>query len=518
MDFSLIDRYNPYLSFRDGQREAIQDILEAADIGRKIIQLDAGVGAGKSLILSVAARVLLAELQLDKAIYTTPQVKLVEQLRADKLLRIAALVGKKNYPCTAFPDSELDINADSCPLPRKRRKELCPECPYTLAREAFKRARLGAVTLDKLLFDPFVRGEDILIIDESSGIEQKLINQSEIKLPYKVHPSDPLPGLEEWSQDTAQELEEATGGQEVLAEAVIAGDAKALNQSVRASKKVKSLELQLRKIEYLIDIISQGQKYVIDADRKFRTLDGKRQFSRLVDGPSIVLMASGTPCPQMVCSDYHTVYMKNPIPAEKRLVYFDPVGKMSAACREQTIDKMAPKIAALHKEHGQNTLVHCHSYPCSEALGNALMDEGARVTIMEKATKDRKEEIIKHWAKGDGTILTSVGCEEGLDLKGPKFPLNIIAVVPFPFRGDEWVLRREEADKPLPYAQQHGIMSTAVAIQQATGRTTRGPDDFSQTWIMDSNFAWFVKRYRGAFKDDFLRSVMVARPAAQGVA
>jgi len=509
----IFDQYNPYLSYRDGQKEAIRDIVEAAEEGAHIIQLDAGVGSGKSLILSVAAMVLLREMSLEKAIYTTPQVKLVEQLRADEHLRIPVLVGKKNYPCTAYADSELDITADTCPLPRKQRKELCPDCPYTLAKEAFKMARLGAVTLDKLLFDPFVRdGLDILIIDESSGIEQKLINQSEIKLPYKVHPSDPIPGLEEWAKDTAAELVEATGSQELLGEAVISGDAGALGKSIRASKKVKSLELQQKKIEYLLDIIGQGQQYVIDGDRKFRTLDGRRQFAKLVDGPQVVLMASGTPCPQMVCSKYTTVCMANPIPAEKRLVYFDPVGKMSAACREKTIDVMAPKIAALHKEHGHNTLVHCHSYPCAESLGSALIDEGARTIIMDRDNKDRKEDIIKSWMKNDGAILASVGCEEGLDLAGPKFPLNVVAVVPFPFRGDEWVLKREEADKQRPYHQQHGIMSTAIAIQQATGRTTRGPDDFSQTWVLDSNFGWFVKRYRNAFKPDFLRSVMVSRP------
>jgi Rad3-related DNA helicase len=111
----------------------------------------------------------------------------------------------------------------------------------------------------------------------------------------------------------------------------------------------------------------------------------------------------------------------------------------------------------------------------------------------------------------DNAVLASVGCEEGLNCEGPKFPLNIIAVVPFAFRGDQWVLDREKQDKEanLPYHQQHGIMSTAISIQQAVGRTTRGPEDYSETYILDENFGWFCRRYRDAFKEDFLRSIRV---------
>jgi Rad3-related DNA helicase len=509
-----IDQLNPYLSYRDGQKEAVQDIINAVDDHKTIIQLDAGVGAGKSLILTVAARRILETVGLKKAIYTTPQKKLVEQLRQDDRLNIPCLVGKANYPCASYPP-ELGITADTCPLPRQQRKELCPSCPYEEARQRFKWAKLGAATLSKLLFDTTLDAPDILIIDESSGLEERLINQSEITLPYSVHANTIQEDLQAWGEELRESITRAESKQTAFGEEIAGGSPgnELLAEAAKSGKRLRGLELQLHKVEYLLRILADGQKYVINEERVFRTLDGKRQFNRLTHDPQVVLMASGTPCPQMVCNDYRTVYMANPIPVEKRLVYFEPIGKMSAAEREKTIDKMAPKIAALHKEHGHNTLVHCHSYPCSEMLSSALMDEGVRVDYMERDKNDRKEEIIKSWMKGDGTILTSVGCEEGLDLKGPKFPLNVVAVVPFLFRGDKWVLKREESDKKLPYHQQHGVMSTAIAIQQATGRTTRGPDDFSKTYILDSNFAWFVRRYRQAFKNDFLRSVMVAAPA-----
>ena len=509
-----IDKLNPFIDFRAGQREAIQEIIKQAQDGKKILQLDAGVGAGKSLILAIAARVLLEELELEKTIYSTPQVKLVEQLKNDKLLNIPTLVGKSNYPCSALPGK---FSADTCPLPKKLRKRTCSQCEYEKAKDRFDAAKLAATTLDKLLFDKSINGADLLIVDESSGLENKLINQSEISLPNDIREASIEEDLRNWSESIEDELAEAEGKQLDLAMLIVEGDesTQTLRDASKEGKHLRALEQKLTKIQYLLDILAQGQKYIIDKDRKFKTLDGRRQFKKLCYGPSVVILASGTPCPQMLTGDYTTVSMPNPIPESQRLIYYDPCGKMSSAVREKTIDVMAPKIAALHKAHGHKTLLHCHSYKVAEDLGNALADEGCRVSFMTSGKKEENAQVVAKWLKtdntlwNDNTILASVGCEEGLDCKGPQFPLNVIAVVPFAFRGDAWVLKREEEDKNLPYLQQHGIMSTAIAIQQATGRTTRGPDDFSQTFIMDSNFGWFCKRYRDAFKPDFLKSIRV---------
>lgn len=517
-----IDRLNPYITgYRPGQKEAIKGIIQEAKEGRQVIQLDAGVGAGKSLILTVAARALIRELALNKAIYTTPQVKLVEQLQKDKYLNVPALVGKANYPCllssTLFP-----ITADECPLPKRQRKLVCSKCEYQRAKEAFDNARLGAVTIDKLLFDRSIESPDVLIVDESSGLENKLINQSEISLPNDIKTATReafIESLETWEKDLKDEGKRLGDAQVLAAMAVNEKDDKALKEATRLGKQLRSNDQKLHKVEYLLAILAEGQKYVIDKDRKFKSLDGKRQFKRLISYPSIVILASGTPCPQMLTNDYAIVSMSNPIPEERRLIYYDPVGKMSSAVREETIGKMGPKIAELHKKFNKNTLVHCHSFACAESLGNVVADNG--VEVYQMVREDKTGDVIRRWNQSDNAVLMSVGCEEGLDLKGPKYPLNIIAVVPFGFRGDIWVTEREKEDKAqdLHYSQKHGIVSTAVAIQQAAGRIVRGPEDVcgdgspKQTFILDANFGWFCKRHRAAFKPDFLQSIRVRASA-----
>jgi Rad3-related DNA helicase len=118
--------------------------VDKAESGQKVIQLDAGVGAGKSLILAIAARCLRDQLGLKKALYTTPQVKLIDQIRNDKLLRIPTLVGKANYPCALLEG----FTAGTCPLPKRFREADCLGCPYEHDKEILNRSKLGALTLD----------------------------------------------------------------------------------------------------------------------------------------------------------------------------------------------------------------------------------------------------------------------------------------------------------------------------------------------------------------------------------
>ena len=74
-----IDEFNPYPSFREGQKESIESLLKSVDEGAKIVELNSPTGTGKSLILTVLCRALIEENEGWNAIYTTPQKALVGQ-------------------------------------------------------------------------------------------------------------------------------------------------------------------------------------------------------------------------------------------------------------------------------------------------------------------------------------------------------------------------------------------------------------------------------------------------------
>jgi Rad3-related DNA helicase len=51
-------------------------------------------------------------------------------------------------------------------------------------------------------------------------------------------------------------------------------------------------------------------------------------------------------------------------------------------------------------------------------------------------------------------------------------------------------------------------VSVAQAIQQAAGRCTRGPGDWSETYILDSSFEWFYRKNFKLFEDWFKDALM----------
>ena len=519
---STIEELNPYPAFRPGQAATIEALLEKARDGEKIIELNSPTGTGKSLMLTVFCRAMIEENEGWNAIYTTPQKGLVGQLAGDERLGIVSLLGRANYHC----DKAKSGLAADCPVPSKVRRKVCPRCEYQAQKDKFLAADLGAATLDKILVDRSIGKPSILIVDESQGLEEKLINQSEIGIPEAVDIKDLVESSKLWVRMIELEilkaetkLEKVFAGQllddEQPRETVQAGLAKAFEAHAarklkpfddeKASKIAKELVRYNRICEKARGVLRMVEEapdsFIITRDRTFRMMSGRQAFQNLIMNIEVVILASGTPNTQLLAPPgYASVVAPHPIPVERRMVYFQPVGKMDVASRDATMEKMGVRIAELHKKHGRSTIVHCHSYPIADRLGNIIYDEGVRCQWVEK--KDR-EGSIKVWVEREDTCLMSVACEEGLDLAGEKYPLNIIAKIPFGFRGDDWMLAREAKDKKLSNELHFEDVRVATAIQQACGRCTRGPGDFSETYIMDSSFEGFYRRNYNIFQPWF---------------
>lgn len=516
-----IDRLNPYPSFRPGQVKTIAALMEKAHDGEKIIELNSPTGTGKSLMLTVFCRALIEENEGWNAIYTTPQKGLVGQLARDERLGIVSLLGRGNYACSK---AKSGLAAD-CPVPARARRKTCPHCEYQAQKDKFLAAELGAATLDKILVDRSIPKPSILIIDESQGLEEKLINQSEIRIPDTVDVNNLVESSAQWVRIIESEimkvstkLEKVFAGQLLddcplettqagLADAFKVHAAHALRpfddeKATKLAKELLRYERVLTKAQGVRRMAEEApDSFLITKERNFRMMSGRQAFQELIMNAEHVILASGTPNTQLLApAGYAQVIAPHPIEVERRMVYFLPCGKMNVANRDASMEIMGAKIAALHKLHGRSTIIHCHSYPIAEHLGNIIYDEGVRCRWVER--KDR-EGSIKAWMETEDTCLMAVACEEGLDLAGPKYPLNVIAKVPFGFRGDDWMLAREARDKPLQNDLHFEDVRVATAIQQAAGRCTRGPGDWSETYIMDSSFEQFYRRNHNLFQSWF---------------
>jgi Rad3-related DNA helicase len=490
-----IESLNPYGTFRSGQKESVEEILSLAETGQTIIEYNGPTGCGKSLVLSVVCRAL--QENYPKSIYTSPQKNLVSQIANDKKIGMVSLLGRDNYSCPKAKSN----SAKDCPIPAKLRRKHCPRCEYIIAKDKFLAASLGIATLDKILVDKSIPKPDILVVDESQNIEEKLLNNSEIEIPDTVDLNDLVESSKMWIRNIEMEIMKVeTKLEKAFArnmDAELRDFIKEVDTTAMAKTLVRYNGILTKARGVLRMAETDPSSYIITEDRNFRMMSGRKQFQDLIMNTKLVVLASGTPATALLVPEYSTVLAPHPISVERRMNYFLPVGKMNLQNRDATMEKMGPIIADLHKKHGRSTIVHIHSYPLATRLGNIIYDEGVRCQWVDP--KDR-EGSIKTWMETENTCLMAVACSEGLDLHGPKYPLGIIAKIPYGFRGSDWVLAREARDKPLSNDQRFEEVRIATEIQQASGRCCRGPEDFSSTYILDSSFESFYRRNYNLFQ------------------
>ncbi|MFA5434374.1 MAG: helicase C-terminal domain-containing protein, partial [Candidatus Paceibacterota bacterium] len=115
-----------------------------------------------------------------------------------------------------------------------------------------------------------------------------------------------------------------------------------------------------------------------------------------------------------------------------------------------------------------------------------------------------RNEVLKHWMRLDNAIFLSVAFEQGLNLEGPEYPMNIVAKVPFPNLGDDWIQARNKYDNYMWYSK-----TVAIQVQQACGRTTRTLNDNSMTYILDGSFGPLLARNKNLFQKWFLDALVI---------
>ncbi|MFA5458205.1 MAG: helicase C-terminal domain-containing protein [Synergistaceae bacterium] len=503
-----IQQYNPYPSFQPGQQEAVQQILELHDSGQKVIELNCPTAGGKSLDLYVLGRILTEELQAGRTVYTTPLVALVNQLENETAFSaMPVLKGKRNYPCDILRSALGNTwsSADDCPFENWQKamgeNPACGQCPYHRAYGKFVARDFGATTLARYQMPGKVRDETtVLLVDESAGLEKTLIDRATLVIPPDVDLEDLVPSLTLYYHRLSERIEDLDGQ---IARTEV------LRARVELVKERNKIEREGRKCAKVLSHQEHQHPYIIDKERKFRLLDGRSEFKNLIENLDLVVLASGTPATSIITDDYRPVIIQHPIPVERRLCYYWPVGSMAFKERQATAPKMAQAIADLHQRFRAKTMVHCGAYVIARMLYERMPAKARKLCILQR--QDDREGCKEEFLEAKQAIFLSVNFEEGLDLKGPDYPLNIIAKVPFENIGDEFIKARNERDNYKRYN-----MHAAVAVMQAAGRCTRSVSDFSETYILDSSWQGFFNRSKRLFQPWFVAALKKVPPEGPG--
>lgn len=175
----------------------------------------------------------------------------------------------------------------------------------------------------------------------------------------------------------------------------------------------------------------------------------------------------------------------SPIPASQRPVIYDPRVAVTYSNRESSTPILAQTILEYLGKHTTKGLIHT-TYPIAAELKRLLADTShqgvERLLFHEKNNRDTVFKKFKDSPPEEGKVLIACGLYEGVDLPYDAGRWQLITKVPWPSLADPAIRWTCEQD-PKWYAWE-----TARTVLQACGRICRTPDDYGETFIIDSTF------------------------------
>lgn len=493
---------------RQEQVEVMGYLDETAKTGgilspRKRISIEAPVGVGKSPVAVTFAREHGGSILV-------PQNALQRQYLRD-WPDMPHLRGGAHYTCSKGTKDHPSCRRSSCAV----REECRAHCPYAFAKDQYLMAKAAltsyAMFLAMLIHTPDdTPSRKWVVLDESHNFDEAVISASEVSFTepeFMKHTRKPLPT----PPGGVYTLEHAA----TVLSAMSAGLSASIAKEKHETPERLSWELLVDSIENALSEIGNDAKWVSQVDVPFGK-DGVRKFwvKPLLPDTSYarymstlnVLGLSATPIPsdiskQLFGVDFQSFAVSSPFPVENRLIHYRPVARMSYNNLATAIPEMAKAISQILPQFADKGIIHCNSFKLGDSLFN-LFDVPTRKRILLHRSGMNKEDLLAQFAAAPkGAVLMSPSITEGIDLKDDCGRFNIIAKVPFPALGDPWVIqRKDEIDGWYNW-------KTALAISQATGRTTRHENDWSDTIILDQSFATLYDRNQAMFPKWFTEAV-----------
>ena len=176
------------------------------------------------------------------------------------------------------------------------------------------------------------------------------------------------------------------------------------------------------------------------------------------------------------------------VPISNRPIIRDYVGSMSRANFDNNFPLLVSKIKEIADNHlGEKGIIHTFTYNINYQLYMALRSDD-RFIFHTQDNRVEKTKEFKEEPAEDGSIFVSPYSYEGVDFPYDEAKWQIICKNPYPYLGDAQVKARMEMDR-VNYSTDWGWINRQIALvlSQMYGRTNRAEDDYSVTYILDSD-------------------------------
>ena len=519
-----LEQYIPYedKTFRPHQKEAIIQIIEAIECGTPTILLDAVVGAGKSLIAYCVAR-YFADDNYDAYIFT--KTKYLQDQYLNDFKDIKTVKGRSNFPCL-MSQGNTTCNTGLC---KQRKKFGCP----IGAEVKNKKVSLKDVSQTKYdencrywrtKFDAIINPISILnypylitdalysqhfplrkigIYDEAHGLESILMTSLELELTDYQLQTDlgmNLPqknNVTEWIDvlSTISELyrEKASKTEDMIRKEYFIEKYEAVDRC-HAFLKRNSENWVFNVFDKANANIGRKVRHVV-----FKPIEIQDYTGLLFNHAQQRILMSGSILKSDIYLeelglDYDNCeYIEIPslIPPKNRPIIRDYVGSMSRKNFNNTFPALVAKIKELaNKHHDEKGIIHTFTYNINSQLFNAF--RGDRRFIFH-TNMNREEKTLEFKESDEPKIFVSPYSFEGVDFPYDDGRWQVICKMPYPYLGDAQVQARNNMDM-----QNHTInwgwcrRQVSLTLSQMYGRTNRASDDYSVTYLIDSDIEGYL--------------------------
>lgn len=480
----------------------------------KYVILQLPVGSGKSLIGITFSR--FVDGNFGNSFVLTPQRILQKQYEDDfehnPNTNLASLYGKANYHCYS---KNTNCNTGDLIKPK------CNNCTHKQAKTKAINSSNVVLNYDLALLQFNKVGDfpkrKLMVCDEAHGLESLLTEfdaihisktrLQQVKVKWKLLTT--LDEAYEWTKDTyLPALEQVVELMESEIQPLLQ-QTKLIPEDIERIKEYDDLQAHLASVTEIkfLTLAELKKDWVLVHDKmniKFKRLRASQIFHKYIGrhADRVLLMSATIPNYQAFCRDLGIpveeaafLSLDSEFPAENRPVIYIPHMKMNAEWESQA-NTLARKemiqgiktVCDIHKT--ENGIIHTTSFGVSEWLVTNL--EGKipqRIYHHNPDSGDDRNAVIKAFSNATKpSVLISPSITEGLDLKYDLARFGIVAKIPYPYLGDQWVKARMDLSNEW-YRRQ-----AIIQILQACGRIVRAIDDKGVTYILDGSWGYLFKQ------------------------
>lgn len=507
---------------RPEQKQIINEIIEAIEMGFKNIIVEAGTGTGKSAIATTIAN------YVNDSYILTMTKQLQNQYLDDFDYMLSEIKGTSNYTCNLRP-----VNCDDC-LQLDNNKGRHYNCKYKQALEEAKEHPCVITNYDYLfyagnyaeVFGP----RELLILDESHNLEKKImhligktLNRQMIWKHYNLDIFYPVT-----TGATLKSIDNVDYWVSTLQELEVRARSNANNTPNRKQRELYTKDKL--KFQYLIKQLEDEEaKFIIELPSKkditkdklvkgkfenglkaeFKPLTISDHSDKLLHFGETRLFMTGTlGSKDKFCKwigidpkETYYLYVKSPFPKSNRPIIKDYVGSMSGRKGRNPnwrTPKAIVKINNIIKKHShEKGVIHTSSNQQAWYIKKMLASN-----LVWVAQGNTREDTIRRFESSNKpVILVGAGLKDGVDFKGDKCRFQILFKMPYPSLVGKQIHIRMHYDQSW-YAYQ-----TIMPLMQAYGRGIRDKDDYCVMYVLDSDFDRLLSQHRYLFNEYFLEAI-----------